>query len=171
MLDSGASSNFMSVSLVEALQLKMHKSLSHKVRLADGKILQTLGQVKCKVDFGGYTYLGSFHVLNGEVPLILGMDFLTSAHPHIDFRNKQVVCYAGTQKYNLPTCDIGTVEDHVAGDQNVFSGLEVEDSDVEITSDETGEKLADVGSSRSNDTMAGDCRDESVLKVKRERKC
>ena len=105
------------------------------------------------MNFGGYTYLGSFHVLPGEVPLILGMEFLTSAHPHIDFRNKQVVCYAGTQKYNLPTCDIGTVEDHVVGDQNVFSGLEVEDNGVEITSEEAEEKLADVGNSRSNDTV------------------
>ena len=171
MLDSGTSSNFMSASLVEALQLKMHKSLSHKVRLADGKILQTLGQVKCKVDFGGYTYLGSFHVLSGQVPLILGMDFLTSAQPHINFRDKKVVCYAGTQKYNLPTCDIGTVDDHVVGDQNVFSGLEIEDNGVGKTSEEAEEKLADVDSSRSNDTMAGDCRDESILKVKKGRKC
>ena len=81
-----------------------------------------------------------------------------------------MVCYAGTQKYNLPTCDIGTVDDHVVGDQNVFSGLEVDDNGVGITSEEAEEKLADVGSSRSNDTMAGDCRDESSLKTKKEHK-
>ena len=80
-------------------------------------------------------------MLPGEVPLILGMDFLTSAHPHIDFRNKKVVCYAGTQKYNLPTCSIGTVEDHVGRDHNVFSGLEVDDrdNDVGIKSEDAGE--------------------------------
>ena len=87
-LDSGASSNFISASLVEALQLKMVQTLPHKVRLADGKILKTRGVVQCKVDFDGFEYLGSFHVLDGEVPLILGMDFLTSAHPHIDFKRK-----------------------------------------------------------------------------------
>ncbi len=73
-----------------------------------------------------------------------------------------MVCYAGTQKYNLPTCDIGSVDNHVVDDQNVFSGLEVEDNGVETTSEEAGAKLDEVG----NDTMAGDCHDESNLKPK-----
>ena len=97
----------------------MQPSLPHKVRLADGKLLKTRGTVKCKVDFGGYSYLGSFHVLDGDVPLILGMDFLTSAHPHINFRTKEVTCYVGTSRFRLPTCEIGSVDDH-KGDQNVF---------------------------------------------------
>ena len=53
--------------------------------------------------------MGRFHVLRGDVPLILGMDFLTSAHPSIDFRNKKVVCYVGSRKFELPTCEIGNV--------------------------------------------------------------
>ena len=66
-----------------------------------------------RVTFGDYSYLGRFHVLRGDVPLILGMDFLTSAHPHIDFANKKVVCYVGSKRFDLPTCTIGNVDEHV----------------------------------------------------------
>ncbi len=83
------------------------------MRLAEGKILETVGQVQCRVFFGGYSYLGRFHVLRGDVPLILGMEFLTSAHPHIDFKNKKVVYYVGSKRFDLPTCDIGCVDEHV----------------------------------------------------------
>ena len=58
--------------------------------------------------FGDFKYLGRFHVLKGEVPLILGMDFLTKVHPSIDFRNKRVTCYVGTRKFELPACEIGS---------------------------------------------------------------
>ncbi len=77
-----------------------------------------------------------------------------------------MVCYVGTEKYNLPTCDIGSVDDHVVDDKNIFSGLEVEDNGVEITSEEARTKLGEV----DNDTMAGDCHDEGSLKPKKGRK-
>ena len=48
------------------------------MRLADGKMLKTMGIVQIPIMFGGYKYNGKFHVLDGDVPLILGMDFLTA---------------------------------------------------------------------------------------------
>ena len=51
--------------------------------------------------------MGRFHVLKGEVPLILVMDFLTKVHPSIDFCNKRVTCYIGSRKFELPTSEIG----------------------------------------------------------------
>ncbi len=45
MLDSGASSNFIAESLVQELGLKLQSSLPYRVRLADGKLLETIGQV------------------------------------------------------------------------------------------------------------------------------
>lgn len=43
MLDSGASSNFVCESLVRNLGLTMKSLVNHTVRLADGKLLKTVG--------------------------------------------------------------------------------------------------------------------------------
>ena len=61
----------------------------------------------------------------------------------------------------MPTCEIGNVDDHVGGDQNNFTGLEVEQTSAELALEEAEVKLDDVSSS-SNDTMAGDCREKGV---------
>ena len=74
---------------------------------------------------GNYNYHGSFHVLKGNVPLILGMDFLVKASPAIDWKAAKVTCYVGIKKYNLPTCSIGNVDNIT--DANSFAGLEVDD--------------------------------------------
>jgi hypothetical protein len=75
--------------------------------------------------FGNYNYHGSFHVLKGDVPLILGMDFLVKVSPAIDWKNSKVTCYVGTKKFILPTCSIGNVDNIT--DANTFAGLEVDD--------------------------------------------
>ena len=74
--------------------------------------------------FGGFKYHGKFHVLNGDVPLILGMDFLTSAQPSVDWKNRKVTVYVVNKKYDLPTCTIGDVDQQ---DDNSFAGLDVDD--------------------------------------------
>lgn len=78
MLDSGASSNFISESIAAELGLQFKSLASRTVRLADGKLISTVGQVQIPIMFGGYKYHGKFFVLKGDVPLILGMDFLVS---------------------------------------------------------------------------------------------
>ena len=52
-------------------------------------------------------YLGRFHVLEGQVPLILGMEFLVKAQPMVDWKGKSVSCLVGKKKFDLPTCEIG----------------------------------------------------------------
>ena len=75
--------------------------------------------------FGGYKYTGSFHVLRGDVALILGMEFLISASPSVDWKAKTVCCYSGNKIFLLPTCSIGNLD--AKNDNNSFAGLEVSD--------------------------------------------
>lgn len=84
--------------------------------------------------FGGYKYSGCFHVLSGDVPLILGMEFLTSASPSVDWKAKKVCCFVGSRKYILPTCEIGAVD--ICNDDNSFAGLTVDDSAEHALSDD-----------------------------------
>ena len=59
---------------------------------------------------GSYKYNGPFHVLKGDVPLILGMDFLVKVSPSVNWKHKQVTCYVGSKKYILPTCNIDNLD-------------------------------------------------------------
>ena len=47
-----------------------------KVRLANGKIVETAGVVQVTIIFGSFHYVGRFNLLDCSVPLILGMEFL-----------------------------------------------------------------------------------------------
>ena len=71
------------------------------------------------------------------MPLILGMDFLSKTSPAINWKTGTVTCYVGTRKYNLPTCNIGDVDDIT--NANSFAGLSVDDendnSENELSSD------------------------------------
>ena len=51
------------------------------MRLADGKLLDTVGEVVLRVDFGNCEYNGVFRVLPHDIPLILGMKFLSEFNP------------------------------------------------------------------------------------------
>ena len=44
-----------------------------KVRLANGRVVETGGQVSTTLFFGEYSCVCKFHVLDCPVPLILGM--------------------------------------------------------------------------------------------------
>ena len=138
-------------------------------------MLETVGQVQLRVQFGGYSYLGRFHVLRGDIPLILGMEFLSSAHPAIDFKNKKVVCYVGQKRFDLPTCEIGNVDEHVqCAHGNQFAGLQVENSDAELASSADVDKVDDVDSSNKEEmapTMAKRCRDNSGTGKRCQRRC
>ena len=61
-----------------------------KVRLANGKIVETAGVAQVTIIFGSFHFVGKFHLLDCSVPLILGMDFLVKVQPLIDFGKKQV---------------------------------------------------------------------------------
>ena len=61
-----------------------------KVRLANGKIVETAGVAQVTIIFGSFHFVGKFHLLDCSVPLILGMDFLVKVQPLVDFGKKQV---------------------------------------------------------------------------------
>lgn len=107
LLDSGASSNFMSLQFAEQFGLSRVGMQPYSVRLANGKVVQTIGEVQLSVLFGSVLYLGTFHVLDCPVPLILGMAFLQKMKPIVDFGKKQVAIVHDAQRYQLPTCVIG----------------------------------------------------------------
>lgn len=76
------------------------------MRLANGKVLKTCGKVYLNVKFGKFRYFGPFHVLDYSVPLILGMEFLSSTKPDVDFYHKTVVVHKRKCKYELPTVEL-----------------------------------------------------------------
>ena len=77
LLDSGASSNFMSKNIAEKYKFKVEdKGKQFNVRLANGRVIATSGCVRATVFFGAYHNVCKFHVLDCPVPLILGMQFL-----------------------------------------------------------------------------------------------
>ena len=57
--------------------------------------------------FGCVLYIGNFHILDCDVPLILGMEFLGKMQPVVDFKWKKVVIIHSGQSYQLPTCVVG----------------------------------------------------------------
>lgn len=79
MLDCGASCNFVSLDLVRTLGLSVSKIDKYSVRLADGKMLNTVGKVTMNIKFaGGLKYASAFYVMECDVPLILGMQFFNT---------------------------------------------------------------------------------------------
>ena len=53
----------------------------HTVRLANGKMVKTVGSTSLSVIFGCFHYTGKFHILDCAVPLILGMEFFVQNEP------------------------------------------------------------------------------------------
>ena len=76
------------------------------VRLADGKIISTIGKIDLSIMFGPYHYSGPFEVLDCDVPLILGMTFLKKSALKINFSAKTVCMVHNGVQYSLPTCVI-----------------------------------------------------------------
>ncbi len=53
------------------------------------------------MDFGGIKYSGTFHVVPGSIPLILGMQFLGEMSPVVDWASKTVVI-SGQRLHTVP---------------------------------------------------------------------
>ena len=64
MIDSGATCNFLSLSLLRTLRLDLEDTTPYQVRLADNKKLQTCGWTTLEVNFNkDLKYRGTFQVL------------------------------------------------------------------------------------------------------------
>lgn len=127
MIDSGASCNFISKIKFQTLGFTRMNMQKCSVRLANGKMLNTCGRVHMMVNLGGYRYLDWFHVLDCDVPLILGMTFLAKVSPKLDFVAKTVSVKRGNKWIMLPSVQIVNGKVLVAS-RNKFEDLQVEPS-------------------------------------------
>ena len=90
--------------------------------------------------------------MKGDVPLILGMDFLVKTSPFVDWKRRIVTCYVGTTKYNLPTCKINDIDSIC--DDNTFAGLYV-DNDIDSSENKLSLVTSDTKHSKHAATVHG----------------
>ena len=86
LVDSGASFNFISRSLVSRLGWKLHENVPSSVRLANGDKLTSLGAVFGLVQCGKWQAHIYFVVLDLTFDLVLGLPWLTAVNPRLDWR-------------------------------------------------------------------------------------
>ena len=75
-LDSGATHNFLSADWCKANSLKVDSNELFSVHLADGQEVSAVGKVKCFVDLGPINTALTIHVLQCDIPCVLGISFL-----------------------------------------------------------------------------------------------
>ena len=95
LIDSGATLNFIHEALVANLGLITQSCPPVKVRLADGRILtHTNRKVTLNFTIAGVRQMQTFYVAPiGMHSMILGMPWLESVNPVIDWRRKTILSY------------------------------------------------------------------------------
>ncbi len=116
LVDSGASYNFVSSSVLKRLGLVSLIGARVRVRLADRRTVETDQFIKVVVNFQGVQAFLQFTVLDVQCPNILGLPFLEELNPVIDWKKKRVV-------FPKVVCDRqkGVVT------SNMFAGLDVDE--------------------------------------------
>ena len=90
LLDSGASHNFLALDWCQKNELKVENGETFGVWLADGLEVPAVGKVRCFVDLGQMKTALTFYVLDCNVPCVLGIPFLQTVNPTIDWVNHSV---------------------------------------------------------------------------------
>ena len=90
LLDSGASHNFVSIEWCKQNALEYKKGDWFSVQLADGQEVPAVGRLCCFVDLGPLEIALTFYVLDCNVPCVLGLPFLQTVNPTIDWKNRTV---------------------------------------------------------------------------------
>lgn len=108
MLDTGASCNFVSLDLIRTLGFvqQIARNVSD-VRLANGKVLKTVGLLYLDIQFDDYRYCAPFYVMDCDVPLILGISFFSRCEPFINWEQRRVFLKDHDRYVELQTTDIG----------------------------------------------------------------
>ena len=76
LLDSGATYNFLSADWCKANGLKFDSTEYFSIYLADRQEVSAVEKVKCFVDLGPMKTTLTFHVLQCDIPCVLGIPFL-----------------------------------------------------------------------------------------------
>ena len=116
LLDSGATHNFLSRRLCSEIGLDMYIGPSVKIRFANTATVEVDSFAKVCVNFGKVSKFLKFTILDCECLPILGMDFLKTTNPVIDWVNGEVTFLPRVQS---DSCCFA--------DDNVFAVLEVAD--------------------------------------------
>ena len=90
LLDSGVSHNFFSVNWCEQNGLEYKQGKWFSVQLADGQEVPAVGKLHCLVDLGPMKTALTFYVLDCNIPCVLGLPFLQTVNPIIDWVNHSV---------------------------------------------------------------------------------
>ena len=141
MIDSGASSNFLSRSVVERLGLVVKREQQQQVSLANNQKLRTVGHLETMVVLGPLQSYLRFEVLDADIPCILGMTFLHQVNPVIDWQRAQMRVKHGSRttliqcsvfkrnnalKVEKRSSDVASGGDDVATSSQHHVGMEVE---------------------------------------------
>ena len=114
LIDSGATLNFIHEALVSSLGLTTESCPPVKVRLADGRVLSHANRkVTLKFTIAGIPQIQIFYVAPiGQHSVILGMPWLESVNPHIDWRRKKILSYDDISEFtpSPPSPNIPIVE-------------------------------------------------------------
>lgn len=89
-MDSGASHNFLPRSIIRQFGFVTTPGPRARIELADSSYLYSCDYLYVSVDFGDVAHCLSFTVLDVDCPLILGMPFLRTANPTIDWNRRKV---------------------------------------------------------------------------------
>ena len=90
LLDSGASHNFLSVEWCKENSIEYESGDWFSVRLADGQEVPVVAKLRCFVDLGPMKTALTFYILDCSVPCVLGLPFLQTVNPTIDWTNHTV---------------------------------------------------------------------------------
>jgi hypothetical protein len=115
LLDSGASNNFISDSLVDVLHLRRHKlAPGQKVFLADGIAYSVTDYVRARLTFPAKPHPFSIRTVLRVTPmgneLILGLPFFRRVNPQIDWRARAFKAHLRGRQFQVEV--LNTVRPH-----------------------------------------------------------
>lgn len=97
LLDTGATNNFISSKVMKRMQISPRRSALNKeirVRLANGSIVQVpLSMIELHLEYGPYSSTDEYVVLDldDHMDVVLGMPWLETNEPTIDWKRKSIV--------------------------------------------------------------------------------
>ena len=82
--------NFLALDWCQKNKLKVENGETFGVWLADGLEVPAVSKVRCFVDLGPIKTALTFYVLDCNIPCVLGIPFLQTVNPTIDWVNHSV---------------------------------------------------------------------------------